>query len=243
MPDKIVGSLAQLSLSITKAQKFLPPSSTPDHPLIAYFPEGQHDIRWLFDPVSEFTRDLIIHQNGNLRTHCPAALAHNDPEGEYPPCAICQYATQTGLWQLKPTTKVLVYGHVYKTTQPSRYWQPGKTYLIVGTQRLGKALDLFLATWLDTELAAIHAMVNPTVAGPATVVHMHKGLNSDVTITGFTPTVFPPIALGTSYKPLAECWLLPGFNLEDYNNVLKALTRTYLGPNDARADGAPPPGP
>jgi hypothetical protein len=72
---------------------------------------------------------------------------------------------------------------------------------------------------------------------------MHKGLTGDVTITGFTSTVFPPIPLGPWYKPLTECWLLPGFNLEDYNKVLKALTRTHLGHSDESAGGAPPPGP
>src|SRR5262245_61163860 len=113
-------------------------------PQIGFVPGGEHILRWFCDPQGQHWRILQMHEGRPMprgrrcRTLCPDFCRAIDPTGAYPPCALCQDG------RLRREELVLFYGALYKTSTPSEYWQPGRTYVMVAPTAIRAGLTLLL---------------------------------------------------------------------------------------------------
>lgn len=207
--------------TINKAKK----ETNQGGPSLGYLPEGDHAIRWLFDPDGEIYREVVCHQMGRLKTICPDWAAEKDPEGEHPLCEICKIAEEHDKWQWRRRFNCLVYGYVLTTKQQSEYWQADTTYVIIGNTRLKRELIDMLEKLVEDSDEYLLTMLTPTMNGPFTNVSVVKGSQGNVSIT---PTVstkkVPPIEFeADEYVPLGECFIPERFDMIAYNNVLREV--------------------
>lgn len=226
--DNAIFSLEKVRQTIEKNKKDAKKSG----PSIAFLPEGEHNIRWLFDPEGENYREIVCHkgEGKNKWILCPDWLAEKDPSGEYPICGFCQLAEEREDWKLRRRFNYLVYGYVKDTKNESDYWEAGNTYVIIGNSRLKNSL-LGVFEQLDQENEEyLLTMLTPTIAGPFTNVVVTKGPQGSVQIF---PTVsgkkVPPIEFEeNAFIPLSECWIPTRFDMIAYSVILRDLKNTIL---------------
>lgn len=192
-------------------------------PSIGFLPEGDHKIRWLFDPEGEIYREVVCHRGGKRWILCPDWLAEKDSENEYPVCGFCKLAEERDDWKIKRRFNYLAYGHVVETKNVSEYWDADTTYVIIGNTRLKRSLVEMLETLADDSEEYLLTMLTPIMSGPFTNVQVTKGSQGSVNIT---PTVSakkcPPMKFEEDeYQPLSKCWVSTKFEINAYTAALK----------------------
>jgi hypothetical protein len=192
-------------------------------PQVAFLPEGEHLIRFFPDSDGELLRSIGIHRRGRFRTHCPKYLGQYDPAADYPVCEICPLAVRRNDWQLRMQQLTLCYGYVCQTSHESRFWQPGRTYVVVGNPQMHTAFCSMVESLATSDPQTLTSMLTPQVPGPGTLVRMQKGLRGFVTVEPLTDKQLPPITLGSWYRPLQDCWLGPNFDITHYTALLLQL--------------------
>jgi hypothetical protein len=173
----------------------------------------------MFDPTGALMRHATVHTRGwQWRTLCPDALRRTDPSGHYPACAICQCATEREDWRMRVQEMTLLYGHLYTTAQPSPFWQPEQTYLVVMRTQFAEMIQAWLSTWLWTEPEPVCALLNPYSPGPALRLRVAQP-QQELPSVELTAETFSPLALGAWYRPLTACWIDPTFQWADYQRT------------------------
>ena len=94
----------------------------------------------------------------------------------------------------------LLYGHLYTTQQPSPFWKPGQTYVLVMKTTLAETIRAHLDTWLETQPEAVCAMLNPHVPGPALALSVTQRPQWSLTLSSRQKR-FPPSFWGTGTGP------------------------------------------
>jgi hypothetical protein len=232
MVDRSKFSVDSIRAAIDKSKA----STRPDGPSVTFLPEGQHKIRWFFDPEGEIYREVVIHRAGRKWLHCPDWLSEKDPEGAYPPCGFCQLADDRDDWKIRRRFNYLVYGYLVDTKQKGEYWQAGNAYMVVGNTRLKRALMEMLEALVDEGEELLLNMLTPDIKGYVTTTTVTKGSQGNVSIQ-ILPTTVDPIELGDWYKPLAESWVSPTFNLDEFRLSFKEF-KAALAEEDQEAAAA-----
>lgn len=232
MTESAVFNLGKVRETIDRNKR----ESATNGPSIGFLPEGDHKIRWLFDPEGEIYREVVCHRAGKRWILCPDWLAEKDSENEYPVCGFCKLAEERDDWKLKRRFNYLAYGHVVETKNVSEYWDAETTYVIIGNTRLKRSLVEMLETLVDDSEEYLLTMLTPTMSGPFTNVVVTKGSQGNVNIT---PTVStkksPPMEFEEDeYIPLAKCWVSGKFDINAYAAGLKEVKDT-LAEQDAQA--------
>jgi hypothetical protein len=197
-----------------------------DGPKVAFLPEGQHKIRFFFDPEGELYREVVGHQVNKRVIHCLDHFAEQNPNKMYPPCDFCRFAQETNDWRLQQNLRYLVYGYLHETNRENQYWQAGHAYVMVGTYRMWCAVGKMLKTLAKQEASDyLVMMLNPGLQGPLTSVDVEKGLQGYVSINPVPGRTIPALELGAWYRPLADCWLPQEPDMEEYQHVLAAYCK------------------
>jgi len=218
--SKIKKTLEQAN-DLAQSQNFEGSEFTP----VAFLPKGTHEIKFFFDPTSEIIRYFVMHKVGKFRTLCPRFV-----KGELVPdeCLLDFLGSDKGLgkWkELGARKQCMIYGKLVDTNNPGEYWQKGKVYAIIGSQRLWKAMTSLLGMVDKNKEAQAYIlnMLTPNLNGPVCKVDVIPGSGGAINISnlpGSTDPVFtePP----EWWKPLGEIYVSGSFNPADYKNTVKA---------------------
>ena len=212
-------SLDKVRDIIQKSQK--PNFEEQNGPKVAFLPEGIHKIRWFFDPTGELFRESMSNRVGRTRFMCPDFAARQDRLGNYPECAICKHQKEKEEWRGRCRYNCMVYGHLYETKNPSEYWQPDTTYVILGNSKLRNALIETLENLVDDGADMLMGMLTPTVKGFISNTNVTRGTAGGVSVQVLTKMV-DPIELGDWYIPLSEVTYVPSvFDSETYEAAVE----------------------
>lgn len=225
----------------------------------AYLPEGTHKIRFFHDPKGEMIRSLRLHQTGGKRCLCPNLVNNANKQNpnwaetvqnmnefwkaekltELPKCAVCEAAEEIDHWSSGLGLKFphMVYGHLYDTDKPSKYWEPGSTYAIIGKKKMKDAIISFLEVMAADAPDFLMTMLQPTVAGNITSVKVVSGTQGSVTLNAIPGQTKEPIFKSGEepewYRPLDNVFMGLDFDLDAYDGM-KELAATRLADHRAR---------
>jgi len=215
-----------LQKAIKKAREGVKSFSAEEYVKIAFIKPGKHKIRFFHDPDGDIFRYVMSHQfPGRKKTHCPNYLREQNPSlTDLPGCEICKLADEIDNWRSKLGRRysAMIYGHLYETNSADEYWQPGTTYIVVGSGKLRDAVLAFLEGLVSDASDYIQAMLNPNVNGGVVSVEVTGGTQGAINLSAIPGVTKPPIELGSWYKPLAESWISKEFSQSDYQEALEA---------------------
>jgi hypothetical protein len=223
--------LNRLMTLVGKAEKAVPALHTEGgRSKVAFLPIGTHKLRIFYDPTGEMYRSVVTHKIGKIHTLCPDWLREQGHSG-VPECRICELAREIDDWKLSPSRRfyTLIYAHLYETNNPSEWWQPNHSYVVVGKNRMKTTINSLLKTFASSSPDYILDMVNPNRSGGITTVEVTGGIQGTVTFTPLPGDTKPPIEVGDWWKPLSDGYIPRDFNLEVYQEVLAEAVKIHQG--------------
>ena len=195
-------------------------------PAIAFLPEGQHKIRWFFDPEGTVYREVMTNRQDKTRFHCPNFLSNRDKDLKLPECEACARADATDDWRVRCRYNCMIYGYLYDTKSSNKYWEPGKPYVILGNSKLRRSIVEMMEALIEEEESLLMSMITPQVPGCVANVNVTRGAQGSVNIQVLPKTV-DPIEIGDWYQPLHQVWIPEGFDQEAYDTGMKSLKASW----------------
>lgn len=193
-------------------------------PQCTFFPEGNHKLRFLVDPVNEpycefysygyFARGI---RDPKDDTGVPEGFKNELEEifeNELKPLQKWSYGSKNNF---------LVYIWLYETDSPSDNWQPNNLYVAICNNKFAESYVTFLSTLAKDAPEEILKSLKPTSTGVILSVSFKGGSQGGCSIGAAFPTkMADPIDLtGKPYIPLDLAYIRPGFKQDKYDALVK----------------------
>jgi hypothetical protein len=209
-----------------------------DWPKATFLPDGTHKGRFIFDPNEEiYTKyESIGYFANGLRN--PENYKEQWPEGFYNeiPDLSKELTGEYKIWKYGMKTNFLVYFYLLETDAKSENWQPGTLYAIIGNWKFEDAFTDLLTNMVSDAPEKILTSLDPSKPGPVFQITSQGGNQGKCNISA-TFKESPEISMeGQGYKSLDVAYIRPGFDLEKYTKMVKAMREELARCKQRRAD-------
>lgn len=211
-----------------------------DRTPVTFLPPGKYVGKLFLDPESEICREVsryhIKSSDGQKKVWAEHMGDNDEIEG-----ILKEHFKDD--WKKKARDFGMSYFHLQEIIagQPSEYWTPGKSYVVVGDYKWINAVSDYLGTLASQNPGYVMNLLNPLVPSQAVIINVQKGKGGKTTISVYPTTEAVLPVLGDWYQPLKNVWAPAEVDLEKYAEAKQILLEEIkLGKNVVAPENADP---